>query len=282
MKNLVFVVILAVAFWLLWQRFWPEPSPPGKFLESQPGQEFTLALPIKREGFTLYPVASFEVDARVYGRRSYSDDSYEAKLSPVDLALGWGPLADELIADQIIVTQSERFYHWRSERPPIPPERISQSSANMHIIPADQEVMRFLDTVMPGQKVSLRGKLVNISGPENWRWVSSQTRNDTGEGACEVFYVERASPIPPPGVQPQKELPVAVQQAPATPRNAAPQKTASEERSVKVTKTKSFPIPYGSVTVPAGDTVRIAAEKGSKVKAVYRGIEFWVEKRELE
>jgi hypothetical protein len=38
--------------------------------------------------------------------------------------------------------------------------------------------------------VSLSGYLVEINGANNWRWRSSLSRTDTGQGACEVFYVE--------------------------------------------------------------------------------------------
>jgi hypothetical protein len=183
------------------------------------------------------------------------------------------------VADQLEVTQSGRFYHWRAERLPLPIQEISRHSANMHIIPGTPEVMRFLDAVVAGQKISLKGKLVNVSGPDNWGWQSSQTRNDTGDGACELFYVETASLIPRRDT-PKLEKAVAspVPQKASRPRQATPE----AERTVRMVKTKTFAIPYGSLTVPAGDAVRIAAEKGSRVKTVYRGIEFWVERKELE
>jgi hypothetical protein len=41
----------------------------------------------------------------------------------------------------------------------------------------------------------MEGYLVNINGMVGngtVRWNSSLTRNDTGDGACEVFYVKRA------------------------------------------------------------------------------------------
>lgn len=281
MKKLLLVAILAAAGWLLWKQWKHEGSAPGTFLESEPNQHLTLAIPFRKEGYTIYPVASFEVDALLYGRRSYDDGTSEGRLSPLDLALGWGALADGKMAGQISVTQRERAYFWQCEQLPMPAEKISQLSANMHIIPADQEVTRFLETLMPGQKVSLRGKLVNVSGPDNWRWVTSQTRNDTGDGACEVFYVEHASLISPPVAQVRQDYAV-TKATSSTPLKASLPKATPEERSVKLAKTKTFAIPYGSVTVPAGDAVRIAAEKGSKVKAVYRGIEFWVEKKDLE
>jgi hypothetical protein len=40
--------------------------------------------------------------------------------------------------------------------------------------------------------VELEGYLVYVKG-DNFTWNSSLTRNDTGDGACEVLYVEKIS-----------------------------------------------------------------------------------------
>ena len=40
------------------------------------------------------------------------------------------------------------------------------------------------------QFVSMRGFLVNVGGPDGFYWNTSLRRDDTGNGACEVFYVE--------------------------------------------------------------------------------------------
>ena len=44
--------------------------------------------------------------------------------------------------------------------------------------------------VAPGQVVALEGYLVKVISKDGWRWQSSLTRNDTGNGACEVIWVE--------------------------------------------------------------------------------------------
>lgn len=43
-------------------------------------------------GHRITPVASFELEALVLGRRDYDHDR-GAQVSPVDLALGWGPMS---------------------------------------------------------------------------------------------------------------------------------------------------------------------------------------------
>ena len=60
----------------------------------------------------------------------------------------------------------------------------------MHMIPADDSVARALKRVRVGDVVTLDGYLVEADKPGGWRWRSSLTRDDTGDGACEVVYVK--------------------------------------------------------------------------------------------
>jgi len=62
----------------------------------------------------------------------------------------------------------------------------------MHIIPANSLVLRQLKKARAGNLVHLQGFLVNASTDEGFTWHSSLTRNDTGDGACELFYVDAA------------------------------------------------------------------------------------------
>jgi len=88
------------------------------------------------------------------------------------------------------ISQGNRFYFYRwSDRPPIPLSEIVEHSANMHMIPATDEIKHRLDKVRVGQVVALRGYLVRVQSPDGWRWNSSMTRRDTGNGACEVVWV---------------------------------------------------------------------------------------------
>jgi hypothetical protein len=36
----------------------------------------------------------------------------------------------------------------------------------------------------------MKGWLVDATGPNGFRWPTSRRRDDTGNGACELFYVE--------------------------------------------------------------------------------------------
>ena len=142
-----------------------------------------------RRSITLATRAHFEATARVLSREDYRFDA-GAALAPTDLALGWGRMSDSGVLDRIEITQSGRFYYWRVKDFPIPRREIEESSANMHIIPADAGVRAMLDRVRPGELVHLEGFLVDARRADGWRWNTSLTREDTGNGACELVFVE--------------------------------------------------------------------------------------------
>ena len=138
---------------------------------------------------TAKPLAGFSVAARVLSREDYGRGR-EADFSPVDLALGWGRMRDETVLSKLEISQSGRFdgYRW-SGPPPIPPDDIVRSSANMHMVPSNVAVAAALDAVDAGDRVRIDGWLVQIDTSDGWRWRSSLTRDDSGAGACEVIYV---------------------------------------------------------------------------------------------
>jgi len=145
-----------------------------------------------RDDYLLKAVARFEIDARVLGRERYRLGR-GADLSPIDLALGWGPMSDQSVIDQVSITQSRRFYWWKVKQYPIPRRSIIEHSSNMHMIPADAEVRRTILSVRKGELITLSGYLVNVSHENGFTWRTSRTRTDTGNGACEIVFVERVT-----------------------------------------------------------------------------------------
>jgi len=167
------------------------PLPPLVARDAPPLQSDTPSsmAPFRLEDANLQPLAGFSVEARVLSREDYGFGR-EADYSPTDLALGWGRMGDEAVLDRLDISQSSRWYHYRwSGDPPIPPVEIIQSSANMHMIPSDRTVASALREVRPGQRVRIDGWLVQVDANDGWHWRSSLTRDDTGDGACEVVYV---------------------------------------------------------------------------------------------
>jgi hypothetical protein len=135
------------------------------------------------------PLAGFSVAARVLSRREYDHDR-EADFAPLDLALGWGRMREDAVLSRLDISQGSRWYRYRwRDQPPLPPDEIARSSANMHLVPASPTVAAALDAVDAGDAVRIDGWLVQIETRDGWRWRSSLTREDTGAGACELIYV---------------------------------------------------------------------------------------------
>ncbi|MCB9720236.1 MAG: hypothetical protein H6756_05115 [Candidatus Omnitrophica bacterium] len=139
--------------------------------------------------FTIVPRASFDIEARVLSRKAYLFGT-ESKLSPVDFAMGWGPMSNYHVLKDLRISQNNRWYFYRYREAPIMPSEIIRNSANMHMIPADKYVKKKLMDVRRGRIVRIKGYLVNVRGPNGWHWNSSMTRTDNGNGSCEIIFVE--------------------------------------------------------------------------------------------
>jgi hypothetical protein len=146
--------------------------------------------PIRVDRYTLTPLAGFAIEARVLGREDYTFDN-EAAVSPTDLALGWDRMADPAVYGALQISQGGRWYRyfWQAGGPPIPLGEIIASSANMHMIPADDGVAAAIARIRPEQTVQLRGWLVEVRRDDGWTWRSSLSRDDSGDGSCEIVYV---------------------------------------------------------------------------------------------
>lgn len=157
-------------------------------LQQSHNQMGVVPPPREMNGYSLKVQASLDMEALVLHRRNYRWGE-EADLSPTDLALGWGPMSDPAFLEKVKISQRSRYYFWKTKARGMK-GRVIVNSANMHIIPANEEVRKTLKDVREGDLVKLNGYLVNAS-KQNWRWTTSLSRSDTGGGACEVFLVEK-------------------------------------------------------------------------------------------
>ncbi|NIQ38800.1 MAG: hypothetical protein GTN81_09440 [Proteobacteria bacterium] len=188
---LLLIVLSSVLFGVhRWWRSRPVSHGSGMVAPSVPRQEMIEGgIPFSHKDYLITPLATFWVEARVLSTKRYRSGR-ESDLSPVDLALGWGPMSDEAVLEHIEIGQTSRFYFWRTEHIPVPPELVAISSANMHLIPARNDVARQVGRARRGSIVVMRGYLVQVDGRDGWQWRSSLTRTDTGAGACEIVWVE--------------------------------------------------------------------------------------------
>lgn len=172
----------------------PVDRAPGELAPADPLQsELEAPQSLTRGNFQVTPQARFSAEVRVLGRERYRLGAL-ADVSPLDIAVGWGPMSDSAVLADIDISQSGRFYFWHyDDEPPIPRHEIESHSANWHLVPANDAVWRKLKGLRVGDVVKLDGMLVNLQNPDVGTMRTSLRRDDTGAGACEIVYVEQAS-----------------------------------------------------------------------------------------
>ncbi len=185
----------AVALFAVWQLVSSRPihRDPGEIAADDPLQSsLEEPLAVTRGDFQVIGQAKFSAEVRVLSRERYRLGEL-ADVSPLDIAVGWGPMSDSAVLADLKISQSGRFYFWRYEdEPPIPTEEIVSHSANWHLVPANSGIWRKLSGVRVGDVVKLDGVLVNLENP-SVTMTTSLTRQDSGAGACEIIYVQSAS-----------------------------------------------------------------------------------------
>ena len=199
MKGILLFAFLAGAAWFYFSQpaapvVQAAPPPvavqPVSETQAPVQRNAAVASAFEVNGYEVRALQAFAIKGRVLSVEHYRSGR-EADLAPTDIAFGWGRMADPAIYEQLSISQGSRWYHWRySGKAPLPAREIETSSANMHLIPASREVARALSSVSKGQLVSVRGYLVEVRGRDGWMWRSSLTREDTGNGSCELVFVQ--------------------------------------------------------------------------------------------
>jgi hypothetical protein len=195
LPKIIPLALLALGvWWFVSSR--PVHHPPGVLVPKDPVQKSIAPRPlVKVEQWQLTAMAEYHLRGVVLGRKRYYDNP-QSEIVPVDVAVGWGRMSDQSVVDRLGISMGNRFYfyEWKNE-PPIPQDEIKVSSANNHVIAANADVKKVISNLRVGQIVTMHGYLVNAEGPGGRSWHSSLTRTDTGNGACELFYVESARAV---------------------------------------------------------------------------------------
>ncbi len=153
-----------------------------------------MTVKVKNGYFMVTPVAEYKISGVVVGKATYSSD-WDGKVSPFDLAIAWGKLAEPGANRYITYTQGYRWYFYQSKADsPFDHSYVISHASNNHIIPANENIRRAVKTVKKKHKVVLEGFLVNLKGTYKEQpvtWNTSLSRTDAGSGSCELFYVSK-------------------------------------------------------------------------------------------
>jgi hypothetical protein len=188
-----FVLCLCILGWSPWRS---QASPlPGVLAPGEPIQGVSEAKPWQHGDYLITPLASYEVTARVLSKKDYTWDK-SADISPVDFALGWGLMSDANVLSDLHISQSGRWFYVYWQNATVDTNQVMTHSANTHILPANADIAKRVKQVKRNEVVHLKGFLVEVTKKDGFLWRSSLTRNDTGDGSCEVLWVTDVEVIP--------------------------------------------------------------------------------------
>jgi hypothetical protein len=200
MKNLGLMIWVLAATLGLGCGPTPTSRDPSTIPVSQdPAQEApaeTMGLHVSSGGWdcTLTPLAAYTLRGVVLGRENYYS-GWNTSLSPCDVAMAWGPLTSGKLWKRLSWSQTGRWYYWEYDSDfPYDNTFVGRYSSNTHIIPANANLSRAVRNLGKGDIAELVGELVRVEGKRGEQtvsWASSQSRQDTGDGSCEVLYLRR-------------------------------------------------------------------------------------------
>lgn len=178
-----------------------QPSWPKGVELPDPVQEAVVgerAKTVMFKGAAMKPLAEYRLDGLVLSTKTYRF-GVGADHVPLDVAFGWGPMADAGLLEQLRIRQNDRYFFWSSSGPlPASRAEIEHHAANVHLLWAANAVDDVVTGLEPGDAVRLEGLLVQLTLPDGNEMTSSLSREDTGGGACEVMFVETATVLPIP------------------------------------------------------------------------------------
>ena len=177
------------------------PSPSGRdgspinFLEppSVETQEPGIVR-VTKDGYdiTITQKAAYRVRGVVVGRENYHS-GWNALISPADVALCWGKLAENGTYKRLKWSQGNRWYFWHAgDDFGYNNDFVAQHSSNNHLIPATPNLAKAVKSLKEGDTVEMTGQLVDVAATkksQNYRWNSSISTTDRGDGSCEIIYL---------------------------------------------------------------------------------------------
>lgn len=198
--SLGLLLLLAVSWWF--KGGFPDPDEANPELLRPPRQTPTsrklFVHQLNDHEYMVEPVAEYDAAVLVVSTNStwrvMFAASGESNIDTPDLGVIWDTNLTSGDLDKIRFTSGEfTLYATYGRGTKIYPEAMG----NIHVLAANDDVYDDVTDLRPGDQIRLHGALVNYYrtdwGP-NWR-KSSLVRTDTGNGACEVMFVDRVEVI---------------------------------------------------------------------------------------
>ncbi|MEL6185897.1 MAG: hypothetical protein AAFU79_14835, partial [Myxococcota bacterium] len=154
-----------------------------------PEQKPTARPPFHRAEVTFTPRAEYALDG--YALITDQPRDEWSDVSPYDVTFGWGPMSTRALAAPLRFHLARRYVsvRWGADFP-LGSRSVMESLSNHHLIPQSPEIAAQLESIRAGDRVRIRGLLVNVEAPGRPPLRTSLSRTDKGSGACEVLFVE--------------------------------------------------------------------------------------------
>ncbi len=143
----------------------------------------------------------YDISAVVTSVHNYYGFDFYSTYVPRDVCLAWGSLQDSLRNSDISYRQLERhcYISWQNNAIEEPDDafrgafrtKVSHlQMSNNHLVSSTKEIRDQIFGLKRGDYVRIVGYLINIYSKEG-NLISSESRTDHGNGACEIIYVTK-------------------------------------------------------------------------------------------
>lgn len=201
--KILFVLSLGVCVVSFFMRTkLPEPEELLEDLAVDPVQMETAVEPFELEKSNVqwqieplyeYSVKGLVVSAKRYDFMAMLDSSH---FYPLDLCLVWGDNLQNEAYRKARFWQDHRWCLWQTTcKVSLNGKQVS----NNHLVPVSDEIYKKMQKAKKGDQVLVEGYLISAEGkaleeaskytPEQMKYESSTSRDDSGGGACEFIYV---------------------------------------------------------------------------------------------
>ena len=197
-------LVLIVSFWN--RNSWPDNLPLSKALSKEPQQSLInqplQSVTYNNLNFTVQPKFRYKLAGLVVSKRVHQADYKgslhglsEDYLNVADLCVVWGENANPDILKHFKFSNGQFTcnYHTRHNQAwqAFNPNQLS----NNHVLATHEPVRKILSEAEIGDQIMIEGYSADYTNPKGYKRQTSVVRTDTGNGACETIWVEKASII---------------------------------------------------------------------------------------
>jgi hypothetical protein len=198
-KSLFIISLICWLFFSLIKQPLPDESRILPELLHEPTQQSASIPTITKQEkdylYTIEPIAEYSIQGLVvssYDSASWYDIYHKNDPGNIkDLCLVWGSNLSNGSYHQVSFSSGQFtcYYSWFGNDPHFNTSAMS----NNHLLPATDAIKRAILNTHRGEQVRIEGVLANYTVTKNGQKMvnrhTSLTRDDTGNGACEVLYV---------------------------------------------------------------------------------------------